>query len=353
MKKMIAKTGLVTLVAGLALAMSGAAPLSDPSPSSPLCLSASVVLSSLPAESEQPSKKLRIGISIPAADHGWTAGIGWWAKRAMDLHPEIDWTLATADKPEKQIADVEDMLVKGIDGLVILATESAPITPVAKKAHEKGVFIVNVDRGFVQAPSEPAIADIFLEGDNKAFGRKSAEFIAKKLNGKGNVVILSGIPCTVDTDRVTGGMEVFKQYPDIKVLAQQPANWNRQKGLEVMENFLTRFPKIDCVWAGDDDVALGAIQAIKESGRAKDLFVFPGAGMKDVVKMVMDKDPLVPADITYSPSMIAAGIHTAVSVLRDGKKDKVMEFMPRHLLIDVELITPENARRFYFPEAVY
>ncbi len=295
------------------------------------------------------AKKVRIGISIPAADHGWTAGIGWWAKRAMDLYPEIEWTLTTADKPEKQVSDVEDMLVKGIDGLVILATESAPVTAVAKKAHEAGVFIVNVDRGF----TEPGIADIFLEGDNKAFGRKSAEFIVKKLNGKGNVVILSGIPCTVDTDRVNGGMEVFKQYPDIKVLAQQPANWNRQKGLEVMENFLTRFPKIDCVWAGDDDVALGAIKAIKESGREKGMFVFPGAGMKDVVKMVMDKDPLIPADITYSPSMIAAGIHTAVGVLRDGKKAKVMEFMPRHLLIDVELITPENAKQFYFPEAVY
>ncbi len=296
----------------------------------------------------QPAKKLRIGVSIPAGDHGWTAGIGWWARRATALHPDCDWIVTTAPGPEKQIADIEDMMVKGIDGLVILATESAPLTPVAKKAHEKGIFIVNVDRGFL----EP-VADIFLEGDNKAFGRKSAEFIAKKLNGKGNVVILSGIPCTVDTDRVQSGLEVFKLHPDIKVLAQQPAMWNRQEALKVMEDMLTKFPKIDAVWAQDDDMALGVIQAIKEAGREKQMWVFPGAGMKEVVKMVMDKDPMIPANITYSPSMIAAGIHMAHSALRDGKRKEVMEFMPRHLMIDVELITPENAKQFYFPDAVY
>jgi ribose transport system substrate-binding protein len=173
------------------------------------------------------------------------------------------------------------------------------------------------------------------------------------MGGKGNLVILTGIPCTVDSDRVNAAMEVFKRYPEIKVLDRQPANWNRQKGLEVMENFLTKFPKIDAVWAQDDDIALGAMQAIKEAGRAKEMWVFPGAGMKDVVKMVMDKDPMVPADITYPPSMIAAGIQTAVAVLRDGNKDKVMQFMPRHLMIDVELITPANAKTYYFPESVY
>jgi ribose transport system substrate-binding protein len=293
-------------------------------------------------------KKVRIGISIPAADHGWTAGVGWWAKRAMKLYPDIDWVYATADRPEKQVADIEDMLSKRIDALVILATESGPLTPVARKAKKEGVFIVNVDRGFL----EP-VADIFLEGDNKAFGRKSAQFMADKLGGKGNIVILTGIPCTVDTDRVTAGREVFARYPDIKILDQQPGFWSRQKALEAMENMLTKHQKIDAVWAADDDMAMGVIQAIKEKGRDKEIWVFGGAGMKEMVKKVMDKDPMVPGNVTYSPSMIAAGIHTAVGVLRDGKKDQVMEFMPRHLLIDVEMITPENASQYYFPDAVY
>lgn len=304
--------------------------------------------SSALAEEAQPTRKLRIAVSVPAADHGWTAGVGWWAQRAMKLYPQVEWLYATAPGPEKQIADIEDFMAKGIDGLVVLCTESAPLTPIAKEASRRGIFIVNVDRGFL----EP-VADIFLEGDNKAFGRKSAEFVAKRMNGKGNLVVLTGIPCTVDTDRVNAAMEVFRQYPDIKILAQQPAMWNRQKGLEVMENYLTKFPRIDAVWAQDDDILLGAVQAIKEAGREREMWVFGGAGMKEVVKMVMDKDPMVPANITYPPSMIAAGIHECVSALRDGNRAKVMEFMPRHLMIDVELITPENAKNYYFPDSVY
>lgn len=293
-------------------------------------------------------KKPKIGVSIPAADHGWTAGVGWWAKRAMALHPEIEWVYATAGTAEKQISDVEDMVVKGIDGLVILAYESAPLTPTARKVHEKGIFIVNVDRGF----TEP-VADIFLEGDNKAFGRKSAQYMVDRMGGKGNLVILTGAPSTVDNDRVTAALEVFKRYPNIKILGQQPANWKRAEGLTVMENFLTKHKKIDAVWAQDDDILLGAVQAIKEAGRQKEMWLFGGAGMKDVVKMVMDKDPMVPADITYPPSMIAAGIHEAASALRDGNKAQILEFMPKHLMIDVELITPENAKNYYFPESVY
>src|SRR5690606_32825279 len=135
-------------------------------------------------------------VSIPAADHGWTAGIGYWAQRAMKEYPDVEWIYATADKPEKQIADIEDMMAQRVQGLVILATESAPLTPVAKSAKQRGIKIVNVDRGFL----EP-VADIFIEGDNKAFGRTSAEYMVEKLGGKGNIVILRGIPSTVDTDR--------------------------------------------------------------------------------------------------------------------------------------------------------
>ncbi len=296
-----------------------------------------------------PPKKVRIGVSVPAADHGWTAGIGWWAKRAMALHPEIEWQYQTADTPQKQIEQIETMMTKGVDGLVILATESAPLTPVAKQAKAKGIHIVNVDRGFL----EQDIADVFLEGDNKAFGRKSAEFVAKKMGGKGNLVILTGIPCTVDTDRVNAAKEVFAKYPDIKILGQQPADWNREKGLKVMQTFLTQYPKIDAVWAQDDDILLGAAQAIKEAGREKQMFIVGGAGMKDVIKMVMDNDPLVPADITYPPSMIAAGIHLSAGILRDGKQKAINQFMPKHLTLDVELVTPENAKQFYFPDSVY
>jgi ribose transport system substrate-binding protein len=241
------------------------------------------------------------------------------------------------------------MVVKGLDALVVLAHNSEGLTSTAERVKDKGVFIVNVDRGFTKP-----IADIFLEGDNKAFGRKSAQFVAEKMGGKGNLVILQGISgTTVNTDRVNAAMEVFKGFPEIKILDSQPADWSREKGLSVMKTFLTKHPKIDAVWAQDDDIMMGVLQAIKEAGREKEMWVLGGAGMKEAVKMLMDGDTRVPANITYPPSMVAMGVHLAVSTLRDGKQADIMKFTPRHLMIDVDLVTPANAKEYYFPDSVY
>jgi ribose transport system substrate-binding protein len=259
------------------------------------------------------------------------------------------------------------MMAQRVDALVVLATESAPLTPVAKQAHERGIFIVNVDRGFL----EP-VADIFVEGDNRAFGRKSAQFMVDRLNGEGKIVILRGIPSTVDTDRYEAAMEVFNQHDDIEVLAAQPGMWNQTKALEVMQQYLTQFPQIDAVWASDDDMALGVEKAIREAGRADEMWVLGGAGMKDIVKRVMEEDPMYPADITYPPAMIAAGVHIAVGELRQQTAEQIADHIPphlnltadvlnveksadgqKHVKLDVYLVTPENAADFYFEESVY
>jgi ribose transport system substrate-binding protein len=313
------------------------------------------------------AKKIKIGVSVPAADHGWTAGVGYWATTQMAKYPDIDWVYATASEPAKQTSDIEDMMTQNVDGLVILATESAAITPVAEKAKERGIFLVSVDRGFLKP-----VADVFLEGDNKAFGRKSAEYMVERMKGRGNLVILRGIPSTVDTDRYEAAMSVFNANPGITVLAAQPGQWNQQKALEVMQSYLASFPKIDAVWASDDDMALGAEKAIKEAGRANQMWMLGGAGMKDIVKRVMDKDPLYPADITYPPAMIAAGIDVAAGHLSGGGIAAAAGKTPEHLgitkeqldaadsqqgqkkiTIDVFMITPENASKYYFPDSVF
>jgi len=259
------------------------------------------------------------------------------------------------------------MLTQGIEGLVLLPTEPAAIAPIAKKAKERGVFLINVDRS-----TDTFSSDVLLEGDNKAFGKKSAEYIVEKMKGKGNLVILRGIPSSVDTDRYEAAMAVFKSNPGIKVLAAQTGMWNTQKALEVMQSYLASFPKIDCVWASDDDMAVGAEKAIKEAGRTNQLWILGGAGSKDIIKRVMDKDPLYPADVTYPPAMIAAGIDVAAAKLRDGNIAAAAGKTPEHLgltkeqlsqadgqqgqkkiTIDVFLVTPENAAKYYFPDSVF
>ena len=293
------------------------------------------------------AKKFKVGVSIPAADHGWTAGIKYWADEAAKAHPDIEWIIEDAKEPGEQIKDLENLQTQGVDAVVVLATESAPITPIAKKLHDAGILIINVDRGF----TEP-VADVFIEGDNKAFGRKSAEYIVQKLGGKGKVAILEGISSTVNTDRVNAAMAVFRANPGVQVVAQGKGEWNREKAEKVMQTMLVSNPQIDAIWAADDDMALGVENALKSAGREKSTWILGGAGMKDIVKRVMDGDPLYPADITYPPSMIAVGIQTAAGMLRAGKEN-AKKYMPKHFVLDVELITPENAKDFYFPDSIY
>jgi ribose transport system substrate-binding protein len=119
-------------------------------------------------------------------------------------------------------------------------------------------------------------------------------------------------------------------------------------------------------------MAVGAEKAIKEAGRANQMWMLGGAGMKDIVKRVMDKDAMYPADITYPPAMIAAGIDIAVAQLKDGGVAAAAGKTPEHLgitkeqleeaakqqgqkkvTIDVFMITPENASKYYFPDSVF
>lgn len=314
--------------------------------------------------SSKKSQKLTIAVSIPSADHGWTGGVGWWAEKAMAQYPDVKWVYDRADKPETQVDQIHAMVAQNkLDALVLLAHESKSLTPVGKEVASKGIYLVSVDRGL-----EEPVAKVFIEGDNKAFGRKSAEFMVSKLGAAGGkIVILRGSPSTVDTDRYEAAVAVFKQHPEIEILGAQAGHWKREKGLEVMKTFLTQFPKIDAVWAQDDDMAEGAEQAIREGGREKEMWMLGGAGKKTIIKRVMDKDAMYPADITYPPAMIAAGIHTAVFKLGGSTFEQLRQRMPkhisipldqvnsdaRHIKLDVDLVTPENAKDYYFPDSVY
>ena len=310
-----------------------------------------------------------IAVSIPSADHGWTGGVVYWANRAReDLAGEAEVIVQTAATPDEQISQIETLLARGdVDGMVVLAHESGPLTPVAKRVAERGVYLVNVDRGF----TDP-VADVYLAGDNAAFGRKSAEFVAQEMNGSGRLVILTGVPSTVDTERVEAAMEVFEKYPDIEVLDRQPGDWNRDKAMNAMQAMLAKHPAIDAVWAQDDDMAEGVEQAAREARRLDQMFIFGGAGKKEIVKRVMDGDETYPATITYPPGMIYAGVALASAHLNGGELSDAAGDIPEYLgiteamlddaegqagqkqvVLDVFLVTPENAEDYYFPDSAY
>lgn len=298
-------------------------------------------------------EEIRIGVTIPSADHGWTGGIVYWAQQAIaDWEAKTDnitFFLETADSPATQVSVVEDLMIKDIDALVILAHDSAPLTPIVKQAYEQGIYIVSVDRGL----TEP-VSDMYVAGDNPGLGRVSGEWMAKELNGQGDIVVLEGIPCVINTERVEAFEQVMANYPDINILDSQPANWSTQRGLEIMENYLQKYDSIDAVWAQDDDVLKGVLQAYKESGRDDIKIFLGGAGSKDIIKMIMDGNPLVRADVTYPPSMIATGISMGVKAMLGEKLDGFYQNeLPSEIILRAELVTEENAEDYYYPDSVF
>ena len=292
-------------------------------------------------------QKIRMGVSIPAATHGWAGGLNWHAqqaeKRLEQKYPNLDVIIVTARDVGRQANDLEDLVsVRNIDALVILPFESAPMTDPVREVKKQGKFITVVDRGL----TDPTIQDVYVAGNNPEMGRVSAEYMKEKLGGKGDIVVLRGIPTVIDNQRVDAFMKAI-EGTQIKVLGMQYANWNRDDGFKVMQDFLARFPKIDAVWAQDDDIAVGVIEAVKQANRDKELFILGGAGMKDMIKRVMDRDRLVPADVLYPPAMIADAMEITAKHLVEKTP------VQKEYVIEATLVTPENAAKYYYPDSPF
>ncbi|WP_452030063.1 substrate-binding domain-containing protein [Azospirillum palustre] len=312
-------------------------------------MAATVALGGAPGGVAFAADTVKLGVSIPAATHGFTGGIVWWANQAKaeleKAHPNLKITVKTASGAPEQANQLQDLVtVTKIDSLVIFPFESAALTQPVMQAKKKNVYVTVVDRGL----TDPSAQDAYIAGDNTAFGRIPAEYIAKKYNGKANIVALRGIPTTLDNERWEAFTGVLKQYPDIKILDGKYANWNRDDAFKVTQDFLTRFKDIDVVWAADDDMAFGVLKAIEQAKRTDIKEVFGGAGSKTMVKTILDgSNPLIRADVSYSPKFIYDAIKMTAEARLKGDK------LPATYIIPSALITKENAKEFYFPDSPY
>ena len=288
-----------------------------------------------------------IGVSIPAATHGWAGGMNYFAQAAVDrleeTYPQLDFVLATASDPAKQVNDIEDMVAtRNIDALVVLPFESEPLTGPVQNVKASGAWVTVVDRGL----SVEGIEDLYVAGDNAGFGRVSGEFMASALPEGGKIVVLRGIPTTIDNERVEG-FQAAIEGKNIEVLGMEHGDWNRDKSFTVMQDFLSKHPQIDAVWASDDDMAVGVLGAIEAAGRSDIKFVLGGAGMKEMIKRTMDGDAMIPANVTYPPSMIATAIEiTAVGLVSPAP-------VSGDFIIGSVLVTPENAETYYYPDSPF
>ena len=292
-------------------------------------------------------KKVTIGVSIPAADHGWTSGVVYHAERVakllMERNPGLNVIVKTSPDPASQANAVQDLETQGIDALVILPTDPDPLVNAIKEVKSKGTFVALVDR----APStnDNSVRDLYVAGNNFALGQTAGEYI-KNTTPDAEVVVIRGMAIPIDQQR-QDGFDKGIEGSNVKVLDRQYGNWNRDDAFKVMQDYLTKYQKIDVVWCQDDDMAVGVLQAIEQAGRKDIQYVIAGAGSKDMIKKVMDGDKMIPVDVLYPPAMVGTALEmTAANFYGQVPVRGVYT-------IDATLVTKDNAKDFYFPDSPF
>ncbi|HRN18222.1 MAG: D-ribose ABC transporter substrate-binding protein [Trueperaceae bacterium] len=205
-----------------------------------------------------------IGLSLSTLNNPFFVQVRDGAQAAAD---ELGLKLVVTDAQDSvsnQISNIEDLLQSGVSVLIINATDSDAVVPAVMEANTRNVPVIAVDRGI-----NGGTVAYFIASDNVAGGALAGKFICDKLGGEGNVVELEGIAGTSAARERGQGFNDYltSSCPGLKVVARQTANFNRAEGLDVMENILVAQPDIDAVFAHNDEMALGALQAVQASGR--------------------------------------------------------------------------------------
>jgi ribose transport system substrate-binding protein len=247
--------------------------------------------------------------SVPPADHGWLGQIAAKAQEAADSHDDVEFRLLEAADADSQASQIETVINEQPDALVVLPYDGDQLTPIAEAAMAAGIPVVNVDRLF----ATPEAARATILGDNYDIGVKAARFIAERLDCSGNVVEIQGIAgISVTTDRSQGFADTIEAEcgEGIEIIAQQPADFTPDLGLEVMEAILQANDQIDAVYTHDDDMAEGVVAAIENAGR-EDEMLLTGAGGSCTAFDRIESGGLYAATFLYSPTMAGSAVNMA------------------------------------------
>ena len=279
------------------------------------------------------AKSQKIGLSLSTLNNPFFVQIRAGAQ-AEAKKLGVDLTVTDAQNDASQQANqLENFTSSGLGTIIVNAVDSDAVTPAAKGVNKAGIPLVAVDRAVNNADTAALVAS-----DNVAGGKLAAKDLAEKLGGKGKIVVLQGQAGTsASRERGAGFTEGLKAYPGIEVVAKQPADWDRTKGLDVMTNLLQANPDIDGVFAENDEMALGAIKALgSKAGKSVQVIGFDGT--EDGLKAV--KAGTLYASVAQQPAELGRiAVQNAVKVAEGGKVEK-------SVMVPVKVVTKENVADF-------
>lgn len=254
---------------------------------------------------EANSDSTRIGVSVYDMSSFITAGKEGMEAYAEDNNIELVWNSANLDV-STQASQVDSMINQGVDAIIVVPVQADSLAPQVASAKAKGIPLVPVNA----ALDSPDVA-ASVQPDDVAAGAQEMQMMADRLGGRGNIVILQGpLGQSGELDRSKGIEQTLAKYPEIRVLAKDTANWKRDEAVNKMKNWISGFgPQINGVVAQNDDMGLGALQALKESGRT-DVPIVGIDGIEDGLNAVKSGE-FIGTSLQNGTVELAAGLAVA------------------------------------------
>jgi ribose transport system substrate-binding protein len=293
----------------------------------------------------QGGSDVNVAFSAPAADHGWLKAVSDNAKdKAKELGVDMKVNDSATTSAE-QADQIETLLQDKPDVLVVLPNEGDALTPVAQKAMDQGVQVINIDREFSAASSYHTL----ITGDNYGLGVQAGNYFADQLKCKGKVAEIQGIAgISVTEQRTQGFADQIKKRcgAGIQVVARQPADFVPDKGLSVMENILQKNKDLNAVYTHDDDMGEGVAAAIENANLQDKIWMTGAGGSKKVMEKIKEGSEWR-ATFLYNPSMSADAVYLA-TLLGQGKglPGFAAPDIPSKIQLAATTVTKENVDQF-------
>ena len=270
--------------------------------------------------------KVVIGFSVSTLNNPFFVDVRDGAQAAATADGLELMIMDAQNDASKQMSNIENMIQQKVSVIIVNPVDSKAIVPAIEAANKANIPVITVDRG-----ADGGVVVTNIASDNVAGGKMAAQLIVDKLAGNGKVVELEGVPGTsAANDRGKGFNEGIQSTTGITVIAKQPADFDRGKGMKVMENILQGNPEIQAVFAHNDEMALGALEAIKAANRTN-IIVVGFDATEDAVKAVNAGTLL--ATVAQQPKeMGKVSIETAKKIIA---KETVPTFIP----VKLELVT--------------
>ncbi|WP_373511759.1 sugar ABC transporter substrate-binding protein [Persicitalea sp.] len=234
----------------------------------------------------------------------------------------------------KQIEQIESFIAQGVSAIIMNPCEVEASSPAVTKALAAGIPIINVNSATATKPTA------FVGSDDVESGRIAMEYIAKRLGGKGNVIMIHGyMGQAAQIQREQGAREILTKYPGLKLLAHQTGEWDRAKSMSLMENWIQSYGnKVNAVFAQNDEMGMGAVKALEAAGIKDKVVVVSIDAIPDALRAV-EKGTLDATVFQNAARQGSQAIETALKIIDKQPYEK-------EILVPFQLVTKENVAEF-------